>query len=296
MKSAKRLKKSENLWGFAFILPQLTGLILFTIGPVFATFYLCFAEWDFINPPKFVGGLNFSVIFGDPVFYKSIINTFIFAGGTIPLTIIISLFLAVLTNRKIACLSIYRTAYFLPMVTSSVSIALVWYWLYAPDFGLINLLLAKIGLPELPWLADTWWARIAIIIMSVWLQMGYNYIIFLSGLKNIPRIYYEAAEIDGANKFQIFFKITLPMLSPVTFFVVITLLISTFNMFNESYILTRGGPAYATYTLVMYVFFRAFQLFRMGEAAVASLVLFALVGVITMIQFRLSRRMVNYDV
>ncbi|MGE5614042.1 MAG: carbohydrate ABC transporter permease, partial [Bacillota bacterium] len=240
--------------------------------------------------------VNFKTVFGDEVFYKTIYNTFIFAAGTIPLTMAVSLLLAVLTNRRIAGVGFYKCAYFLPMVTSSVSIAMVWYWLYAPDFGLINTFLNILGIQGPPWLADPAWARIAIIIMSAWLQMGYFYIIFLAGLKNIPNEYYEAAYIDGGNSIRVFFKITLPMLSPVTFFVLITLFIGTFNMFNESYILTRGGPSYATYTLVMYIFFRAFQLFRMGEASVASMVLFITVGLITLLQFRLSRKLVNYDI
>lgn len=293
------LLQRDSFWGYVMVAPQVIGLLVFVAFPVLMAVYLCFTSWDMINPPQFVGLENFkSVFIGDKdIFWKTIANTFILLAGIIPLTIACSLGLAVLCNKQLGGLSFYKAAFFLPMVTSSVSIAIVWFWLYAPDFGLINAILAAIGLKNQPgWLTDPAWAKVAIIIMSVWMKLGYYFILFLAGLKGISRSYYEAAEIDGATSFQIFRKITLPMLSPVTFFCVVMLFIDFFNLFDVPFVLTRGGPAYSTYTLVLYVYNQAFQFFKIGEAAVSSMLLFVIVAIVTFIQFKLSDRMVNYDV
>lgn len=293
--SKQRQVWSDNFWAYLFIAPQILGLLAFTLFPVLASFYLCFARWDFIKPPQWVGFANFTAVFGDPVFGETILNTIVLVFSIVPLTMMISLFLAMLTNRQISGLNFYKAAFFLPMVTSSVAIAMAWYWLYAPDFGLINTVLSLAGIPGPGWLADPAWAKVAVIIMAAWQGMGYYYVIFLAGLKNIPADYYEAADIDGASPVHKFFSITLPMLSPVTFFILITLMINAFNMFSEIYVLTRGGPIYSTYTMVMYIYYQAFQFFQMGEAAVSSIILFAVLIVITFIQFRLSGKWVNYN-
>jgi multiple sugar transport system permease protein len=295
----RSLFKGDSMWGYIMVGPQVIGLLVFVVFPVLMAFYLCFTSWDMINAPKFVGLDNFrSVFIADrDVFWKTILNTFVLLTGIIPLTVACSLGLAMLCNKQIKGLSFYKAAYFLPMVTSAVSIAIVWFWLYAPDFGLINAVLTNLGIKNPPgWLTDTAWAKVAIIIMSVWMKLGYYFIIFLAGLKGIPRNYYEAAEIDGASSLQIFKRITLPMLSPVTFFCVVMLFIDFFNLFDVPFVLTRGGPAYSTYTLVLYVYNQAFEFFKMGEAAVSSMLLFVIVAVVTAIQFAVSKRMVNYDV
>ena len=265
--------------------------------PVIASVYLCFTYWNFIDFPEWIGLENFKKVFTDPIFYKSIGNTLIYIVLTVPTTMAVSLTLAILTNRKIRFLKLFRAAIFLPMVTSTVSIAMVWFWIYEPSFGILNSVFRLIGINEPPlWLLDTNWAKIAIAIMSIWLKMGYYYIIFDAGIKNIPNNLYEAADIDGASIWTKVRKITIPLLSPVMFFVSIMLFIDIFNMFSEVYIMTKGGPDYSTYTLVMYIYFSAFGgNFNMGEAAVASMVLFALVGVITMIQFKLQKRLVHYE-
>ncbi len=293
MKSRIKKQESYEQWmAYLFIMPQFIGLLCFILIPAIISFILCFTKWDLIGSITFTGFVNFDSIFKDERIYKSLFNTLIFAVGIIPLTTLVSLALALLTNREIKGLGFYKAAYFLPMATASVAIVLVWYWIFAPELGIINFVLGEIGIKGPGWLTDTLWARVAIILMSVWQGMGYYYLIFLAGLKGIPKEYYEAAEIDGANTLKKFFKITIPMLSTTTFFVVITMTIGTLNLFQEPVVLTEGGPEFSTYTIVMYIYDLAFKFFRMGEAAVVSIVLFVLVVIITVIQFRFSRKWV----
>lgn len=293
----RRLERSENRCGFTFVLPQIIGLILFVLVPLIIAVYLSFCEWNFIDTPSWVGLKNFYAVFdfdGD-VFFKTLENTAIFLLGIIPLTMIAALGLALLANQHLPMLSFYKSALFMPMVTSSVAVAMVWYWLFAPDMGLINFVIEQFGIDGPGWLSDPKWSRVAIIIMSAWLKTGYYFIVFLAGLKAIPQSYYEAAEIDGASGWQKFRNITLPQLSPVTFFVLVMLVIDVFNMFSEAYVLTRGGPMYSTYTLIMYIYTQAMSYFNLGKASVASLVLIVFAGSISAVQFYLSKRWVHYD-
>ena len=254
---------------------------------------LCFCQWDLSDTLTFVGFQNFKAIFGDRIFWKSIGNTFIYLFIVVPLTLITSLTLALLTNRKLPFMKFYRAAFFLPMVTSTVAIAMVWTFIYQPEGGIINAFLNSLGVANAPkWLLDPKFARWAVSILSIWLKAGYYYIIFDAGLKNIPNELYEAADIDGASIFRKVFRITIPMLSSVMFFVSVMLFIDVFNMFNEVYIMTSGGPDYSTYTLSMYIYFYAFNQFDMGRAAVASWILFAFVGIVTAIQFIIKKKVV----
>ena len=291
------LKNGENRCGIAFVLPQVIGLILFVLVPLIIALYLSFCEWNFIDTPTWVGLKNYSAVFsfdGD-VFFKTLENTAVFLVGIIPLTMIAALGLALLANQHLPMLSFYKSALFMPMVTSSVAVAMVWYWLFAPDMGLINFVIEQFGINGPGWLSDPKWSRVAIIIMSAWLKTGYYFIVFLAGLKAIPQSYYEAAEIDGASAWQRFRNITLPQLSPVTFFVFVMLVIDVFNMFSEAYVLTRGGPMYSTYTLIMYIYTQAMSYFNLGKASVASIVLIIFAGSISAAQFYLSKKWVHYD-
>lgn len=292
-----KLTKKDNLYGYLFVVPQIIGLILFVLVPLALALYLCFCDWNFFGDPKWVGLKNFRLVFGfdGEIFYKTIWNTAVLMLGIVPLTMACALGLALLANKKLAFLDFYKGALFMPMVTSSVAIAMVWYWLFAPDLGLINFALGKIGLPQLGWLTDPKWSKLAVIFMTVWQKTGYYFIIFLAGLKGISRTYYEAAEIDGASASQRFFHITLPQLSPVTFFVFVMLVIDVFNLFGEAYVLTRGGPVYSTYTLMMYIYNEGMHYFNLGKASVASIVLIILAGSISAIQFALSKRWVHYE-
>lgn len=293
-KRKSKLGASDNIWGYLFITPQIVGLLAFTLFPVATSVYLCFLQWDFTSQAEFVGLENFNTIFQEELFTKSIVNTFLIVLGVVPLTVLVSLALALLTTGKMRGLAVYKSALFLPMVTSSAAVILVWYWIYAPEIGLLNYFLEQLGIGGPQWLTETFWARAAIVLMLTWQGMGYYYIIFLAGLKGIPHDYYEAANIDGASAFQKFFKITLPLLSPTTFFIVVTMLISGFNAFQEPFILTKGGPNFSTYNIVMYVYDLAFRYFRMGEAAVVSVVMVLIIGIVTYIQFRFSKRWVTY--
>lgn len=284
----------ENAWGFLFIAPQIVGLLAFTLFPILFSLYLCFTQWDFVKAPEFVGLSNFEKVFSDNLFWTALSNTVVLVLGIVPLTLVCSLGLALLTNRKIRGLYFYKAAFFLPLITSSVATVTVWFWLYAPDFGIINNFLALFGLTGPGWLTDPFWAKAAITIMVAWQSLGWFYLIFLAGLKNIPQDYYEVADLDGANPVQKFFRITLPLLSPTTFFIITTMLISVFNIFNEAFILTRGGPEFGSYTIVYHIYNKAFRDFQMGQAAVVSWVLFIILFVITFIQFRLSRKWVHY--
>lgn len=288
-----KIERKEHVAGYLFIAPQLIGFVAFVVFPLFFSLYLCFAQWNMIDMPEFVGTANFEAIFRDRTFWKAVGNTFIYIAIVVPLTLFSSLTLAILTNRKLPFMSFYRAAFFLPMVTSTVAIAMVWKFIYQPESGALNSVLAVFGVKNLPnWLQDDKLARFAVSIMSVWLKVGYYYIIFDAGLKNIPQDLYEAADIDGASPLRKVFRITIPMLSSVMFFVTVMLFIDVFGMFNEVFIMTGGGPDYSTYTLSMYIYFNAFQNFDMGRAAVASWVLFALVGIVTVIQFKVKKRLV----
>ncbi|OCT15098.1 sugar ABC transporter permease [Paenibacillus pectinilyticus] len=286
---------NDKLTPYLFVAPQLIGYIVFMIIPITFSLYLCFHSWNFTSAAQFTGFDNFNFVFHDSIFLKTIGNTFLIAALVTPLTIVVALILALLCSAPMKGLSFYKSAFFLPMVTSSVSIAMVFYWIYAPDVGLMQFLLNGLSMSNPHWFTDSLWARLALTIMCSWLQIGYYFIIFLAGIKSISPSYYEAASIDGANSFQKFWYITRSMLSPVIFFSFVTLMIYSFNMFNEPYILTKGGPDFSTYTLSMYIYQYAFQSFKLGPASVASWVLFILIGIVTLIQFSFQRKMVNYD-
>lgn len=288
-----RQERRENRAGILFVLPQVIGFLAFVAFPLFFSIYLCFAEWNFIDMPIYIGTKNIEALFRDRIFWKSILNTLIYILIVVPSTLLCSLGLALLTNRKLPFMKFYRGALFLPMVTSTVAIAMVWSFIYQPNGGVLNTFLGVFGVEELPgWLVETKYARFAVSIVGIWLKVGYYYIIFDAGLKNIPQELYEAAEIDGASVWTKIKNITLPMLSSVMFFVSVMLFIDIFNMFNEVYIMTQGGPDYSTYTLSMYIYFYAFNQFDMGRAAAASWVLFGLVGIVTLVQFKVKKRLV----
>lgn len=288
-----RRQKRETLFGYIFTGPQIIGYLSFVLFPMVFSLVLCFCQWDLSETLTFVGFKNFEAIFRDTIFWKSIGNTFIYLLIVVPLTLLTSLTLALLTNRKLPFMKFYRAAFFLPMVTSTVAIAMVWTFIYQPEGGIINAFLNSLGVMNAPrWLLDPKFARWAVSILSIWLKAGYYYIIFDAGLKNIPNELYEAADIDGASLFRKVIKITIPMLSSVMFFVSVMLFIDVFNMFNEVYIMTAGGPDYTTYTLSMYIYFYAFNQFDMGRADVASWILFAFVGIVTAIQFIIKKKVV----
>jgi multiple sugar transport system permease protein len=293
--SGLRLMRGERFWIWVFLAPVLIGLLLVSLGPVMAVVGLSFAEWEILTPPEFVGLANYQRLLTDRTFVQALSNTIYYVILMVPITTTVSLLLALVMNQKLRGITWYRTAYFLPVVTSTVAVALVWSWIYAKDFGLLNYLLRFFGVEPIAWLTSSRWAMLAVSIMSVWGNVGQGMIIFLASLQAIPQSYYEAAEVDGANSRQKFFKITLPLITPSLFFYFIIIMIDAFQMFEQVYVITRGRPTDATYTLVYYIYRNAFRNFKMGYASTQAIVLFAIIMVLTLIYWRTQEKWVVYD-
>jgi multiple sugar transport system permease protein len=290
------LRRQETIAGYLFLLPNIIGFLVFSSIPVLITFSISLLDWDMIRTPKFVGFDNYvKLLSGDPVFRKVLINTAYYVAGTVPATVILSLMLALAMNSNVRGISFFRAVFFIPVISASVAVAMMWRWIFNTDYGLLNLWFSTVGLPRIPWLSSTAWAMPALIIMAVWKSLGFNMVIFLAGLQGISAQLYEAASIDGANRWHRFRYITVPMLAPTTFFVLIISVIGSFQVFDLAFVLTRGGPGDATNTMVMYIYNQAFQFFHMGYAAAIAWVLFAIIFLITLLQTQLQRRWVHYE-
>lgn len=276
-------------WLGLFLLPGLLGLLMFTIGPLLASLVLTLFQWDLLTPPKFVGFANFVRLSQDKTFWSALRHTLGFIAGYLPLVIVCSLGIALALNAPLRGIGVIRTAFFLPVVSSWVAVALLWSWLFNPKFGLVNYVLSLLGVAGPGWLFDPFWAMPAIILTSVWKDLGFVMVLFLAGLQAIPHDYYEAASLDGANRWQQFIAITVPLLAPTSFFVTIISLINSFQVFDQVWVMTEGGPAGATTVLVEQVVKHAFRYGEMGYASAISWVLFAIVFVVTLLQFRLQR-------
>ncbi|MFB5678058.1 carbohydrate ABC transporter permease [Paenibacillus terreus] len=285
--------RQRTLAGYLFISPQLIGLLIFSLFPVVYAFVLSFMNWDGFGARTFVGVANFMYQFHNPDFWIAIKNTVYYMVLVIPSSIILSLLIAVGLN-KVRGKELYRVFYFMPVVTSSVSIGVIWMWILNGDFGILNLLLSYIGINGPDWLTDTNWVIPSIAMLSIWSGLGNNMVIFLAGLQGISRSYYEAAEIDGASRFKQFLNITLPLLSPTTFFIAIMSVIGSFQVFDQAFVMTNGGPAKASYTLVYHIYQEGFIDFKMGQSAASAMILFVIILIFTLIQFKMSKRWVHY--
>lgn len=295
----KRYKGSLTLKrtfiAYTFILPNFIGFVFLTLLPIVFSFVLSVMKWDSANPMVFVGLDNFRKMANDTTFIISLKNTIYYALGTVPFTMIISLGLAMLLNSKIKGKVFFRTVFFFPYVASLVAIAVVWNMIFHPDMGPVNSILSAIGVENLPrWAASTTWALPTVIGLSIWKGIGYYMIVYLAALQGIPKELYEAAQIDGANGWQSFRKITWPMLTSATFFVVMMLTIAAFKVFDTMYITTQGGPGRATNVLVYHIYNKAFISFEFGYASALSVILFAIVLTITLIQFAMEKKFVSY--
>jgi multiple sugar transport system permease protein len=292
MKSAKTLRLLEP---YLYLLPTLIGLILFSAGAVAGSLLLSFTRWDMVSPPEWIWLGNYAGLLQSTLFWEVFRTTFLFVLFAVPLSVVCSLALALLVNTQVRGIALFRTAYFLPVVSSMIAVALVWSWIFNPEYGLLNYFLHVVfGIQGPAWFEDTFWALPALVLVTVWKGLGYSMVIFLAGLQNIPQELYDAATIDGAGTCRKFMRITLPVLSPTTFFVLVITLINAFQVFEQTYVLTRGGPANATLTLSYYIYQNAFQYFQMGKAAATSYVLFAIIFAVTLLQFRIQRRWVFY--
>lgn len=290
--TSHRLRAREAAAGYLFLTPNLLGFLIFSAFPVVASLLLSFADWDLITAPQAAGVSNYTRLVDDPVFWKSLYNTLYYTVGSVPLTIGLGLLLALALNSKTRGLYGYRAAFFLPVVASSVSVALIWQWLLDRDIGLINYVLSLVGIEPIPWLTSTRWAMPSVIMVAVWKNLGYNMVILLAALQEVPRELYEAAVVDGATPWQTVRRITIPLITPSIFFVTVTSIIGSFQVFELTSVLTRGGPANATNTLVMFIYQYAFQSFQMGYASAAAYALFAIILAVTAVQFATSKRWV----
>lgn len=284
----------ENLAGWLFISLNLVGYIAFKLLPIILSLYLSFCKWNLISGLggiKFTGIKNYVNLFSDDWFRASVINTFIFAFVSVPISIFLALLLAVVLNDKIFAKSLVRLSFFLPYICSTVAVSVVWNILYMKSFGPINEFLRAIGIANPPgWLSSSHWAMISIIIMSVWQVIGYNSIILLAGLQGIDRALYESANIDGASGITKFFKITIPMLSPSLFFVTVTSIIGSFQVFTQVNIMTQGGPGTSTMVLVFYIYKTAFSYNNIGYANAIGWALFVIVFIFTAVQWRFQNK------
>ena len=283
-----KILNSQSAAGWVFILPALIGTLIFIVIPVICSFGLSFAKWDLLNPIEFVGLENYREIFSDALFFKILINTIVFAVATSVFGVIIPLVLAAIINSKVRGSEFYKTAYFLPFITPMIVIGIVWEWIFDPNIGFLNNILQL----HINWLYDTHYAMPAMIIVSVWKLIGYNMIIFLSALGGISQSLFEAAKIDGANSVQTFKNVTIPMLSPTIFFVVIITAISSFQVFDLIYLMTQGGPLDSTNVLVYAIYKNAFEYFNIGRASALAYVLFSIILVLTLIQWNLRKKLV----
>ena len=290
-----RDRDKQTLAAWLFLLPSLIGFALFTAGPVLAAGVISLLDWNLFSPPSFAGVRNFVRLADDSTFWSALGNTAYFTFVSVPLTMLVSLALALLLNQGLRQVAVVRSLLLLPYATITVAVAFVWIWLYIPQGGLVNSALSVVGIQGPAWLISDAWAMPALIAMSVWKGFGFGMVVFLAGLQAIPQQLYEAATIDGTGPWQRFRHVTLPMLSPSVFFVVVTSVIASFQVFDQALIMTDGGPGSSTTTMVMYIYRTAFQNYDQGYAAAQSLVLFGFIVVITAVQFRLQRKLVHYD-
>ncbi len=291
----KGLGRGETIAGLLFASPWFIGFILFTAYPILSSIYFSFTDYNILSDPYWIGTENYIEMFNwDPAFWKSLWNTFYYVLFSVPLGISIGLMIALILNADIKSIAVYRTMYYMPSIVPIVAGSILWAWMFNPNYGLLTLAVEAIGLQAPAWLGDPRWAKPSLIIMSLW-GAGGGMIIYLAGLKNIPKTYYEAAELDGANLFTRFRRITLPLLTPTLFFQLIMGIIGSFQVFTQAFIMTSGGPNDATLFYVLHLYRNAFQFWRMGYASAMAWVLFAIIMVFTVINWVGSRYWVHYD-
>ncbi len=295
-RQGSRARRTEALAGYVFISPWLIGFLIFTLGPMIALFYYSFTKWDLIGTPQFVGLQNYIRLWNDPLFWQALKVTALYALGRVPLGIIFGVAIALLLNQKIRFIGFWRVIYYLPVVMPPVAISMIWLWIYNPEYGVLNWFLwQSFGIQGPAWLQDENWVLPALIVMAVWTMLGRNMIIYLSGLQSIARELYEAAAIDGAGAISKFFRITLPLMTPIIFFNLVMGLIDSFKIFTQAYIMTEGGPRNHSLFYVYYLYQQAFKRFNMGYASALAWVFFFIVVTLTLIVFRTSKRWVYYE-
>lgn len=289
-------RRREALEGYLFVLPWVVGFLVFTAGPLLSSFYLSFTEWGFVDRPKFVGLDNYREILDDPIFEIAVRNTLKYTLITVPLVVLAALGLALLMTRDLRGMHVFRTIYYIPAVIGGVAMALVWSWVFNPDNGILNYLLGQAHLTQPNWLGSPTWAPRAVILLSVW-NLGFPMIVLIAGLQNIPKDLYEAAVLDGANGWQKLRSITLPLLSPTLFFVLVTSLISAFQIFDVVFVISQGDgrPLRSTLMYLLYYYQNAFNYLEMGYASALVWVLFLGTMAMTLLVFKTSSLWVFYE-
>jgi len=289
------LKKKEAILGWLFVLPAVLGFGFFTFRSIIYSFYLSLTHYDLLTQPRYIGFTNYQKLFSDSYFYQYFGNTLYFVVFLVPIVLVFSLILAILINKKSGALThFYRVSLFIPSITSTVAVSMVWLWIFNPDMGLLNNILFGLGFTKVPmWLSSPSTSKISLVIMRVWQMSGYYMILYLAGLQTIPESLYEAADMDGATAISKFLHITAPLLSNTTFVVAILLVIEAFNIFESVFIMTSGGPLGSTSTIMYYIYEKAFTTFEMGYAAAISWIFFLLIIIITLIQYRFRNEQVG---
>lgn len=277
-------------------MPNILGFLVFTAIPVVSSLVISLFDWPVIGDKTFIGLGNYARLFTkDPLFFKVMGNTFIYVLCYVSLNVVLAMGLAVWLTGKIKGAKLFRSVFFIPQVTPIVATAMIWKWLFLPQYGLINNALGLFGITDINWLGRMNTAMWAIVIMSLWQGFGYNMVIFMAGLLGVPASQKEAARIDGASRFQVFFKITLPLMSPSIFFAVVMTVISSFQVFDQTMIMTNGGPGNATNTIVLYLYQNAFTYYKMGYASAMAWILFAMIMLVTVVQMVFQKELVYYE-
>lgn len=287
-----KVQWKEAIWGYIFILPSMVLVFIFVFLPVISSFGISLTKWNIFGNPDFIGFQNYGKIFSNQLALFTYKNTFIFSFVSIPITIFLSLLLAIALNQKIRGIAFYRTCYYIPVISASVAVSLVFLWIFDTNFGLLNRSLSVMGLDPIGWLTNPRIALYSVILVAIWRGLGFNMIIFLAAIQDIPRYLYDAANIDGANKQQSFLSITLPLVSPAIFFTFITGIINSFQSFDLIYSMTQGGPSRATYLIGFLIWKEAFDYLNMGYGAALSFVLFFIIFIFTLIQWFLRKKWV----
>lgn len=290
-----RFLKRDTLAAFLFLLPSLAHFVVFLGGLVVASFVISLLRWDFFNPPEFVGLRNYGKLLDDPVFRTVLVNTLYYTILVIPTGMGLSLLLALAVNTNLRGIRFFRTAYFIPVIASAAAVSILWGWVYSYDFGVLNWFLGLFGINPVNWLGDPTTAMPAVAAVQVWRGLGEGMIIFLAGLQAIPQHLYEASALDGASRWKQFRYVTWPLLSPTTFFVAVLEVIGSFQVFDMIWLMTKGGPGRSTTVYNYHLFVKTFRSYEAGYGAAMSWVLFAIIGVLTIIQFKVLNKRVQYE-
>jgi ABC-type sugar transport system permease subunit len=285
----------DRFIAYGFLLPNIIGFLLFMLGPIAASLVMSLFRWDIFTAPTFIDWDNFIEIFSRGSGFWQYLGNTLFFSLSVPLSLALALFFAIILNQPLRGIGFFKTVYFLPVVSSAIAVAIIWQWLLNKDFGVINALLVNLGLAPMDWLGTPLMAKLSIVLMSVWKGLGYNILIYLAALQGIPDELYEAAHLDGAASGRRFFHITLPLLGPAHLFLFVTGFISTFQLFGPIYVMTQGGPLKGTWSLVYEIWWKAFREFRMGYAAALAWILFAIIFVVTLVQWRYAGKKVYYS-